>query len=109
MSKGKYIVFEGIVGTGKTTQSKKLYQYFKKQYPRKKIIWTYEPGDSEIANEIRKIVQGTNFNEKMDSICEAYLYASSRAQTLRTIIKPVLEKNGIVIADRSFITSLAFQ
>lgn len=104
-----YIVFEGIVGTGKTTQSKKLYDYLKERYPNKKILWTREPGGTEIAQKIRECVQGTKYNEEMDPICEAYLYAASRAQTLRTVVKPVIENGGIVVSDRSFITSLAFQ
>ncbi|MBU0534893.1 MAG: dTMP kinase [Patescibacteria group bacterium] len=104
-----YIVFEGIVGTGKTTLSKKLYDYLKEKYPRKEVVWTREPGGTEIAQKIRECVQGTNFNEDMDPICEAYLYAASRAQSLRTIVKPIIEKGGIAIADRSFITSMANQ
>ncbi len=49
------------------------------------------------------------FDEEMDPICEQYLYAASRAQTLRTIVQPVLKRGGIVVADRSVFTSLAFQ
>ncbi|MBD3363354.1 dTMP kinase [Candidatus Dojkabacteria bacterium] len=109
MSKGKYIIFEGIVGTGKSTQSKQIYSYLEDKYPNKKFIWTFEPGGSEIADEIRRVVQATEYEEKMDPICEAYLYASSRAQTIRKIIKPNLEKGNIVIADRSFLTSIAYQ
>ncbi len=109
MNKGLYITLEGIVGTGKTTQSQNLYRYLQEKYPRRNIIWTREPGGSEIAERIRTLVQGTRFKEQMEPMCEAYLYAASRAQTLRTVVKPVLETNGIVIADRSFITSLSYQ
>jgi len=106
---GFYIIFEGCHGTGKTTQSKKLFEFLKKKFPHKEIIWTREPGGGEITESIRKLVQGTKFSEEMDPHCEAYLYAASRAQSLRRIVKPVLEKNGIVIQDNSFITSLAYQ
>jgi dTMP kinase len=104
-----YIVFEGTVGTGKTTQSRKLVEHLKNKYPDREIIWTHEPGGSEIAGAIRKVVQATEFTEEMDPVCEAYLYAAARAQSLRVIIKPVLERGGIVIADRSFISSMAYQ
>lgn len=104
-----YIVFEGLVGAGKSEQSKRLYEYYLEKYPKKEVIWTREPGGSPIAEAIRTVVQGTKFSEEMDPICEAYLYASSRAQTLRRIVKPVLDKGGIVIADRSFFTSLSYQ
>lgn len=104
-----YIVFEGIVGTGKTTQSKMLAEYLRKTFSKKEVIWTREPGGSEIADAIRTLVQGTPFHEEMQPLCEAYLYAASRAQTLRSVVWPVLERGGIVIADRSFFSSIAWQ
>jgi dTMP kinase len=107
--KGSYIVFEGIVGTGKSTQSRKLYDYLKKKLSDREIVLTHEPGGDEIADSIRKIVQATNFKQGMTHECEAYLYAASRAQTLRTVIKPVLNRGGIVISDRSYISSAAYQ
>ena len=100
--KGLYIAFEGVIGSGKSTQSKLLQKYLEKTIKDKLILATKEPGGSEIANEIRKTVQGTHIQEAMDPVCEAYLYAASRAQTLRTVVKPILDKGGIVISDRSF-------
>ena len=107
--KGNYIVLEGIVGCGKTTQAKKLYEYLKNKYPEREIILTREPGGSEIAEHIRTVVQGTVFSESMTPECEAYLYAAARAQTLRSIVLPVIQRGGIVITDRSFLSSAAFQ
>ncbi|MFA5946014.1 MAG: dTMP kinase [Patescibacteria group bacterium] len=104
-----YIVFEGLLGTGKTTQSKALVESLKARFPERKVIWTREPGGSDIAEAIRLLVQATPFNEEMDPICEAYLYASARAQSLRRVVKPVLNAGGIVISDRSFCTSVAWQ
>lgn len=109
MSRGVYIVFEGVVGTGKTTQSKLLVERLKENYPDREIIWTREPGGSEIAEAIRVLVQGTTFGEEMDPVCEAYLYASARAQSLRSVVRPAIERGAIVIADRSFATSVTFQ
>ena len=68
-----------------------------------------EPGSTGIAEAIRKLAQGTQFDEAMDPICEAYLFAAARAQLLKTIVKPAVDAGGIVIADRSFISSLAYQ
>ncbi|MBT3721413.1 dTMP kinase [archaeon] len=104
-----YIILEGVVGTGKTTQADRLFEHLKKKYPNKEVILTREPGGTEIAEAIRKLVQGTDFEEEMVPTCEAYLYASARAQSLRKIVKPVLDKGGIVIADRSFLSSIAYQ
>ncbi len=107
--KGIYIVFEGMVGVGKSIQSALVVERLKKDFPRKLVIYTKEPGGTEIAQEIRRVVQGMIFKEEMDPICEQYLYASSRAQSLRMIVKPTLAKGGIVLSDRSFVTSLAYQ
>lgn len=109
MPAGRYIVFEGVLGTGKTTQSKMFKAYLEHRFAHREIVWTREPGGSEIADAIRTVVQATPFQETMDPICEAYLFAASRAHTLRTVIKPALERGAIVIADRSFLSSVAFQ
>lgn len=109
MNRGYYIVFEGVVGTGKSTQSKQLQAYLANRFPDRQVIWTREPGGSEIAEAIRTVVQGTPFTETMNPICEAYLYAAARAQSLRTVVAPILEAGGIVVADRSFLTSVAWQ
>ena len=47
-----YIVFEGVVGTGKSTQIKKLYKYLQKKYPDKEMLMTREPGGTEISEAI---------------------------------------------------------
>ena len=106
---GVYIILEGVVRTGKTTQSTKLYEYLKKKFPKREVVLTREPGGTEIAESIRNTVQAAKFNETMEPIAEAYLFAAARAQSLRKVVWPVLEKNGIVISDRSFISSLAYQ
>jgi dTMP kinase len=107
--RGLYIVIEGIVGSGKSTQSELLSHYLSNRFPKRTIINTYEPGGSQIADTIRTLVQATEFEEEMTPWCDAYLYASSRAQTLSSIVKPSIEQGNIVISDRSFISSIAIQ
>lgn len=109
MKKGIYIVFEGIVGSGKTTQSKLLVERLKKEFPKREVVWTREPGGSEIAGAIRKVVQATEYEETMEPISEAYLYAAARAQMLRKVVMPVVKRGGIVVSDRSYVSSIAFQ
>lgn len=107
--KGIYIALEGLQGCGKSTQLKLLDQKLRSLYPQKEIVITREPGGSEIADVIRKVVQGTKFAEDMEVVCEQYLYAASRAQTLRTIVSPALKRGALVLADRSVYTSVAVQ
>lgn len=104
-----YIVFEGVVWTWKTTQSKRLAAYLQEKYPDKQVVWVREPGTGEIADAIRTLVQWTVFGEQMDPLCEAYLYAASRAQLIMTRILPLLEQGGIVVCDRNVSSSLAYQ
>lgn len=107
--RGFYLVFEGVVGCGKTTQSRLTFEKLKADNPARQVVWTKEPGGSEIADQIRKVVQGTPFEEEMEPLCEQHLYAASRSQTLRKVIRPVLGAEGIVVSDRSVITSMAYQ
>ena len=109
MPKGCYIVFEGVVGTGKTTQSKRFAEVLQTHFPDREIIWTREPGGDGIAEAIRDIVQAKTFTVTMDPVCEAYLFAAARAQSLRSIVKPAVERGAIVIADRNYVSSVAFQ
>lgn len=104
-----YIVFEGVVGTGKSTQSKKLADHLRAQHPDRRVELVREPGGTEIAEAIRTLVQGTEFEEEMHAYTDAYLYAAARAQLLHGHIEPLLAEWAIVIADRSFASSLAYQ
>ena len=104
-----YIVIEGPWGAGKSVLTPILAFELKKKYPRKSVITVNEPGSSEIANAIRKLVQGTKFKEKMLAFADVYLYAAARAQLLKSVVEPVLASDGIVISDRSFLSSLAIQ
>lgn len=107
--KGKYIVIEGIIGTGKSTQTRLLTAFLQMQFPDTEIVCVREPGGTEIAEAIRRLAQGTKFEEEMTPLCSAYLYAAARAQLLPTVVFAVIERGGIVVSDRSFVTSLTNQ
>ena len=109
MQKGCYIVFEGVVGTGKTTQSKRFAEALQQHFPDREVIWTREPGGDAVAEAIRELVQARSFTVVMDPVCEAYLFAAARAQSLRSIVRPAIDRGAIVIADRNYVSSVAFQ
>lgn len=104
-----YIVFEWVVGTGKSTQSKRLVEYMQHCYPDKHVHLVREPWWTSIAEEIRNLVQWKVFDEHMHALTDIYLYAAARAQLLQTVVRPALAKWSIVIADRSICSSLAYQ
>ncbi len=105
-----YIVFEGIVGSGKSTQSKKVVEFLKKKFWQEQVVHVREPGSTPIAEDIRTLAQGKEWEtEAMHPLTNAYLYAAARAQTLHTVVKPALESGKIVVSDRSFISSVAYQ
>ncbi len=103
-----YIVLEGIVGSGKTTQVKRLVEYFRSQ--GKSVVHVREPGTTPIAEDIRYLAQSKEWtDEKMHPLANAYLYAAARAQTVHTVVYPALERGDIVISDRCFLSSCAIQ
>lgn len=105
-----YIVFEGIVGSGKSTQSKKVVEFLKQKFGQDRVIHVREPGSTPIAEDIRTLAQGKEWeSETMHPLTNAYLYAAARAQTLHTIVKPALDAGKIVVSDRSFLSSCAYQ
>ena len=106
MKHGWFITFEGPDGSGKTTISTNVYQQLKTE--GFDVIYTREPGGSEIAEKIRDIILDPK-NTAMDEKTEALLYAASRRQHLIEKILPALKENKIVICDRFVDSSLAYQ
>jgi dTMP kinase len=105
-----YIVFEGIVGSGKSTQSKKLVEFLREKHGNDKILHVREPGSTPIAEDIRHLCQGKEWeNEQMHPLTNAYLYTAARAQTLHTVVEPALASGQIVVSDRCFLSSCAYQ
>jgi len=104
--KGIFITFEGIEGAGKSTQAKKLYEYFIKN--KKKAILTREPGGTNTGKKIREILL-TPIDEKFPAIAELMLYEADRNLHIHNIIKPNIQKGTNVICDRFTDSTLAYQ
>ena len=104
--RGKFVTFEGCEGSGKSTQIRLLGE--KLERAGADFIITREPGGSDVAEQIRKIILDGG-NTAMCDECEALLYAAARVQHLREIVVPALEAGKLVICDRYVDSSLAYQ
>ena len=104
--KGFFISFEGIDGCGKSTQINLLAEYFAKQ--KKPFVKTEEPGGTEGANQIRKILlRENNFQWSVES--EALLFMAARNDHVEKVIKPAIEDNKVVICDRFMDSTIVYQ
>lgn len=106
MNRGKFIVFEGGDGSGKSTTLEKIYDFLVEEGID--CIKTREPGGIKISEDIRNIILDTK-NTEMDKKTEALLYAAARRQHLVEKVIPALEKGKIVLCDRFIYSSLAYQ
>ena len=101
-----FITFEGVEGSGKTTQIEYLKRYlFQHGIPCKV---TREPGGSPIAEKIRKILLNPD-HAGMTPISELFLYEAARAQHVKEVIEPLLKKEIVVLCDRFNDATVAYQ
>lgn len=101
--KGKFIVFEGIDGCGKSTQVKLLANYLKKK--KKKILITDEPTKGPIGKLTRKALAN---KIKIDNLGLQMLFMADRAHHLQNEVIPYLKKGYIVICDRYAFSTIAY-
>ena len=110
--KGKFIVFEGIDGSGKTTQINQLSKWLVKTDiipENNQLVITREPGGTDLGKSIRSLLLNTSREKSPDSITELLLYAADRSQHVNEIIRPTLNKGDWVISDRFCGSTLAYQ
>ena len=106
MSTGHFITFEGIEGTGKTTQIKRLAERLSRAGAD--VVVTREPGGTALGRELRALVLRPD-DEPMSPIAEALLYVTDRAQHLEEIVEPALARGAVVLCDRYKDATLAYQ
>ena len=109
--KSFFITFEGIEGSGKTYQSKKLYKKIINM--RIPAIYTREPGGTRSAEKIREVILKDYFypdsKEKFNKYTDTLLYLAARNEHIVKKIKPAIIKKKIVICDRFIDSTLAYQ
>ena len=101
--KGKFIVIEGIDGSGKTTQINQLSKWLNGTdliHENNQLVITREPGGTQLGKSLRSLLLDTSREKSPDPITELLLYAADRAQHVNEIIRPSLNRGDWVISDR---------
>ena len=101
-----FITFEGPEGSGKSTQIKKLQEFFEKK--GFEIILTREPGGTKPGDAIREVLI-SKASGKLEAETEMFLMLAQRCEHLRKVINPVLNAGKVVLCDRYFDSSVAYQ
>jgi len=109
--KSLFVTFEGIEGSGKSYQSRKLYAAIKKiGLP---VILTREPGGTKSAEKIREVILKDYFHpdseEKLNKYTDTLLYLAARNEHIENKLKPAIFKKKIIICDRFIDSTLAYQ
>ena len=107
MSKGLFITFEGTEGCGKSTQIKLLAEHLTAIGHRVRLL--REPGGTPIGEEIRHTLKHSENNHAMTAEAELLLMNASRAQIVREVIRPALAAGEMILCDRFYDSTTAYQ
>jgi dTMP kinase len=105
-TKGIFIAFEGGEGSGKSTQSKLLKKWLEEE--GEVVLLSREPGGTEMGKDLRRILLDHSTGD-ISPRAEALLYAADRAHHVFSKIRPALDRGEVVITDRYFDSSIAYQ
>lgn len=104
-ARGKFITFEGIDGSGKSTQLRLIANDLR--FRGLTVLTTHEPGGTPLGRKLRETFLETD--ETVDPLAELLLFAADRAQHVNFLIKPALSEGKIVISDRYADATYAYQ
>jgi dTMP kinase len=102
MMKGKYIVFEGISGTGKETQAKRLMKFLTHQHKIVHVVYHPTP-------DLKQIIMTWRKERNIDSVTEAYFLLADRSDRVRQVIGPSLQRGEWVVSLRNYVSALVYQ
>jgi dTMP kinase len=99
-----FVSFEGLDGSGKTTQMERLRQALEAE--GREVVATREPGGTELGERVRELLLGDG---EISPWAEAALFAAARAELVESVIGPALDRGAHVLCDRYVDSSLAYQ
>ncbi len=105
--KGLFITFEGMDCSGKTTQMERLASWLRGR--GREVLCTREPGGTPMAESIRKLLLARQDGEAVTPEAELLLFGAARAQHVANLIAPFVAKGGIVLCDRFYDSTTAYQ
>lgn len=108
MRRGLFLSFEGGEGSGKSLQAKRLVAAVAAAHPDREVVLTREPGGTPAGERIREILLHAREIE-LSPEAQVMLYSAARAQNVRELIRPHLDAGHIVVADRFFDSTMAYQ
>lgn len=106
MAHGFFITFEGIEHCGKTTQARALVSHLESD--GYEVVLTREPGGTSLGHSIRELLLHQT-SSHVDTVAELLLFAADRAQHVNSLIRPALDAGKVVISDRFFDSTRAYQ
>ena len=107
LQRGKFISFEGSEGCGKSTQIRRFVDWLRDG--GREVLVTREPGGTAAGEKIRHLLQHDPDGDALTPESELLLFAASRAQLVREVILPALERGAWVVADRFLDSTTVYQ
>lgn len=102
---GAFIVFEGVEGSGKSTQAGRLVESL--LAAGCDVVLTHEPGGTALGSGVRKLLLESG--SRPTGVAELFLYLADRAQHVAEVVEPALERGSIVVSDRFSPSTIAYQ
>jgi dTMP kinase len=102
---GAFITFEGIDGSGKSTQLRLLASWLRMHGVE--VVQTREPGGTQVGKRLRAVVLDPQLD--VDPLAELLLFAADRAQHVKTLLRPAIQAGNIILSDRYADATVAYQ